>query len=86
MPKEYHLKLNPIIKQIVKFFAEYDKSELKKGKTASSYLKPVIYSEINRMLNVLDKEREANPKLREELKRDENKKILKFLDENIRFK
>ena len=38
------------------------------------------------MLNVLDKERESNAKLREELKRDENKKILKFLDENIRFK
>ena len=86
MPKEYHLKLNPFIKQIVKFFAEYDKSELKKGKTASSYLKPIIYAEINRMLDILDKERESNAKLREDLRRDENKRILKFLDEDIRFK
>lgn len=86
MPEEYHLKLNPIIKQIVKFFADYDKSELKKGKTASSYLKPIIYAEINRMLDILNKERRVNAKLREDLKRDENKRILKFLDEDIRFK
>ena len=85
MPKEYHLKLNPVIKAIARLYAKYDKSEIKKGKTAASHLKPLIHAEINRMLNFLDSERKDNPEIEKELKKAENSKIIKFLDEKIRF-
>jgi len=85
MPKEYHLKLNPIIKDIVKLYAKFDKSEIKKGKTVASHLKPKIHEEINKMLDFLNSERKINPEIEKELKKSENNKILKFLEENIRF-
>ena len=85
MPKEYHLKLNPIIKDIVKLFAKYDKSEIKKGKTVASHLKPLIHDKINKMLDFLNSERETNSEIDKELKNSENSKILKLLNENIRF-
>ena len=85
MPKEYHLKLNPIIKNIVKLYAKYDKNEIKKGKTVASHLKPLIYDEINKILDFLNSERKVNAAMEKELKRTENSKILKLLEENERF-
>ena len=85
MPREYHLKLNPVIKAIVKLYAKFDKSEIKKGKTVASHLKPLIHVEINKMLDFLNSERKRNPEMDKELKKPENSKILKFLEEKIRF-
>jgi hypothetical protein len=85
MPEEYHLKLNPIIKQIVKLYAKYDKNELKKGKTVASRLKPLIHAEVNRILDFLNSERSENTEMSEELQKKENLRILKLLEEDSRF-
>ena len=85
MPDEYHLKLNPIIKNIVKLYAKFDKSEIKKGRTVASHLKPVIHQEVNRMLDFLDLERKGNQEIEDELKKKENLKVLKLLEKNNRF-
>jgi len=85
MAKKYHLKLDPLIKDIVKFFSKYDKSVIKPGKAASSYLKPSVHDKINSMLDFLDLERKTNEDIKKDLDDPENKKILRLLDENIRF-
>ena len=85
MTDEYHLKLNPIIKNIVKLYAKFDKSEIQKGKTVASHLKPIIHQEINKMLDFLDTERKENPEIEEELKKKNNIKIFSFLEKKIRF-
>ena len=85
MPGEYHLKLNPIIKQIVKLYVKYDNSEIKKGKTVASRLKPLIHAEVNRILDFLNSERRENTEMSDDLKKKENLKILKLLEEESRF-
>ena len=85
MPKKYHLKLDLVIKQIAKIYADYDDSEVEKGKTAISRLKPVIHAEVNKMLDFLEQKRNENKNLSQELEKEENARILKFLNDNIRF-
>lgn len=77
--------MNPIIKEIVKLYAKYDKNEIKKGKTVASHLKPVIHAKVNKMLDFLNSERKENVDLNNELIRKENIKILKLLEEESRF-
>ena len=85
MPKKYHLKLDPVIKQIAKIYADYDDSEVNKGKTAISRLKPVIHAEVNKMLDFLEQKRSKDTELSKDLEKEENARILKFLNDNIRF-
>ncbi len=86
MPEEYHLKLDPLIKEIVKLYIKYEKSEIKKGKTVSSHLKPIVYESVNKMLEYLDAERKTNSEMAQDLKIPANQKILNLLDKKTRFR
>lgn len=70
---------------IVKIFADYDESEIKKGKTVISHLRPGIYDTVNEMLDYLNEKRKVNLKLEQELKSDKFEKVLQFLEKNIRY-
>ena len=86
MPKEYHLKLDPLVKEIVEFYIEYEKSEIVKGKTVASRLRPVVYEKVNTMLDFFEIERDLNPKMAKDLQKPGNQKILNLLEKKIRFR
>ena len=86
MPKEYHLKLDPLVKEIVKFYIKFEKSEIVKGKTVASHLKPVVYERVNKMLDFFEVERDLNPKMAKDLQKPEYQKILNLLNMKRRIK
>ncbi len=83
MSKKYDLKLNYVIKLIVDLYNESD--PLGKHNTASSYIKPLIYKEINKLLDYLDEERKKNRKLEGLLKEERFKEVLEILELKKRY-
>ena len=83
MAKKYNLKLSGTIQDVIEIYKIFD--PLKRGDTVSAYLKPVIYKEVNRMLDKLNSERKENIELQKILKDEKYKEILKLLETNERF-
>lgn len=83
MAKKYNLKLSGTIQDVIEIYKIFD--PLKRGDTASAYLKPVIHKEVNRMLDKLNSERKENLELQKILKDEKYKEILKLLETNERF-
>lgn len=85
MPDAFHINLDPTIKLIAKIFANYDESEIKKGKSGISQLRPIIYDAVNKMLDFLNEKRKVDLELEQELKNEKYIKVLQILEKNIRY-
>ncbi|HEA70399.1 hypothetical protein LCGC14_0930810 [marine sediment metagenome] len=85
MTKDYTLKLEDLVKKIVDAYNEIDIFPIKYNAT-SKRLKPVIYKEVNRMLDFLEKEKkDNNPVLIKLLKKEHYKGVSEMIERNKRF-
>jgi len=84
MTRNYSLKLEQIVKEIIDIYNKIDNMPIEYN-TASSRLRPIIYKEVNRMLDYLKKELEnRNPRVEAILKKEENRDVLEMIKQDKR--
>ncbi len=85
MTKDYTLKLGDLIKKIIDAYNEIDVFPIK-YKAASKRITPIIYKEVNRMLDFLEEEKKKdNPTLIKLLKKEKYKGVSEMIEQNKRF-